>query len=216
MRTIVMATLLIALSGLAGCASLDTHQGFGEAVGIPAGALIGGILGNQVGNPRTGAAIGAFIGAALGATWGSELDRQEQAFKARLWEEQRQQHIALLRSRKTLTVALRARTYFQPNSSKITDDGLRTLNRIAGILNRYPNSQVAVTGYADGTGSMRRNLSLSRQRARMVAAYLMLLGVDPGRMVVGGLGSQNPVASNLEPGGRQLNRRVEIAIQPTA
>jgi len=37
-------------------------------------------------------------------------------------------------------------------------------------------------------------------------------GVDPARLVARGYGEDYPVASNTNPAGRQLNRRVEIVI----
>ena len=40
-------------------------------------------------------------------------------------------------------------------------------------------------------------------------------GVEPTRIVARGLGEAYPVASNDNAGGRQLNRRVEIIINPS-
>ena len=37
-------------------------------------------------------------------------------------------------------------------------------------------------------------------------------GADPSRVATQGYGPEYPVASNGNPGGRQLNRRVEIVI----
>ena len=46
-----------------------------------------------------------------------------------------------------------------------------------------------------------------------VAGVLLEEGVDPARVRSFGRGENEPVATNLTPEGRQLNRRVEIFVK---
>jgi outer membrane protein OmpA-like peptidoglycan-associated protein len=39
-------------------------------------------------------------------------------------------------------------------------------------------------------------------------------GVAPSRIIASGRGEDQPIASNLTPEGRQVNRRVDITIRP--
>ena len=56
---------------------------------------------------------------------------------------------------------------------------------------------------------------LSSLRASSVVQALQnKYGVDPKRLTVGGRGEYNPIASNMTPEGRSLNRRTEIIITP--
>ena len=55
--------------------------------------------------------------------------------------------------------------------------------------------------------------SVSLIRAQAVADQLINRGVDPARLTVAGLGSTEPVADNNTARGRELNRRIEFALQ---
>ena len=103
---------------------------------------------------------------------------------------------------------------FKTDSSDINASFYPVLNSVARVLNKYNNSTVLVSGHTDSTGSAEYNLTLSRDRAQSVAAYLQGQGVKASRFEVMGLGSSNPIASNETDAGRTQNRRVEIKIIP--
>jgi outer membrane protein OmpA-like peptidoglycan-associated protein len=69
-----------------------------------------------------------------------------------------------------------------------------------------------IEGFTDSTGSKDYNLELSRRRAESVKDHLVSLGVNGDRISTKGYGERYPVASNDNPGGRQLNRRVEVTV----
>lgn len=73
---------------------------------------------------------------------------------------------------------------------------------------------VEVVGYADSTGHMERNRSLSERRTEAVINYLVTKYDLPLRRLVQpfGYGDQNPVATNATSEGRAQNRRVEIKV----
>jgi len=77
------------------------------------------------------------------------------------------------------------------------------------------NYALAVRGYADSIGSFKGNWVLSDKRANEVKNYLVKMGVSEKRIVATPFGSTNPIASNKTAEGRQINRRVEIAIHTT-
>lgn len=202
----------MALVQLQGCASMGEQQRTGTAVGMTTGAVIGAVIGNQVGNPRTGAAIGALLGTSVGNLFGSKLDEQKLAFEAELSRQRKVQAVQVAAAERAVLLTLYDRTFFKAGSAEIEGDGYETLQRIAAVLNQYPSTKVTVTGFADNTGNRQYNLALSQRRALMVAAYLLLRGVDAQRITVQGNGSNTPIASNERSAGRQLNRRVEIRI----
>ena len=84
------------------------------------------------------------------------------------------------------------------------------INKYATLLQNYPDAKVNIIGYTDSMGSPQYNINLSKLRANIVKSFLLGKGINPDRINVRGLGSENPVESNKTPIGRQMNRRVEI------
>jgi outer membrane protein OmpA-like peptidoglycan-associated protein len=82
-------------------------------------------------------------------------------------------------------------------------------------MNRYPEREIAVEGFTDSVGANEANRRLSERRAAAVKSALVARGVEPSRIDTRGYGAAFPVASNETPDGRQLNRRVEIVINPS-
>jgi outer membrane protein OmpA-like peptidoglycan-associated protein len=76
--------------------------------------------------------------------------------------------------------------------------------------------KIVIEGFTDDRGSAQANQRLSERRAEAVRDALVRESIEASRIDARGLGASYPVASNLEPGGRQLNRRVEILIGETA
>ena len=69
-----------------------------------------------------------------------------------------------------------------------------------------------ISGHTDNIGNEAHNLSLSKQRADVVAEYLVGNGIDIVRLETAGLGSAKPIAVNTTDEGRMKNRRVELLI----
>ncbi len=90
----------------------------------------------------------------------------------------------------------------------------RNLDQLAQFLAEHPERRVQVDGFTDSVGTDEYNRELSQLRADAVRAALIGRGVDPSRIGTQGYGKGYPVASNSDPGGRQLNRRVEVVIGP--
>ncbi|MBC2712766.1 MAG: OmpA family protein [Desulfosarcina sp.] len=90
------------------------------------------------------------------------------------------------------------------------------LDRIAQVLIKYPQTSILVEGHTDSTGSDTYNQQLSERRANSVKNLLVQRGVQVYRINTIGYGESRPVATNATPEGRQMNRRVEIRINPNA
>ncbi|WP_045492464.1 OmpA family protein [Vibrio hyugaensis] len=84
------------------------------------------------------------------------------------------------------------------------------LDQLVAVLKRATLGQVTITGYTDSRGAMVYNQDLSERRANTVAEYLFANGVTSERLIVLGLGENQPVASNETRNGRAKNRRVEV------
>ena len=110
---------------------------------------------------------------------------------------------------------------FPSGSAWITDQGRRTLDSLAVILDaEYDGRDFQIKGFTDdrpiGTQLIDMypsNWYLSAQRAAAVAHYLdEQHGIRSHTLEVGAFGAQNPVASNETIEGRRENRRVEIQV----
>ena len=75
--------------------------------------------------------------------------------------------------------------YFSIGKSVIRPGEKSKLAEVVRLLESYPEAEITVTGHADrATGSAGRNLELSKERARNVAAALMDGGVSGDRITV--------------------------------
>jgi outer membrane protein OmpA-like peptidoglycan-associated protein len=79
-------------------------------------------------------------------------------------------------------------------------------------MKEYDDYKVSVNGYTDNTGKPELNQTLSEQRAKVCADYLISKGIDASRVSSAGFGSSNPIADNKTPAGRALNRRTEFKL----
>ncbi len=87
------------------------------------------------------------------------------------------------------------------------------LPHLVDLLVQRPIRRIRIEGYTDNKEvAQDARQKLSEERARAVAELLVRAGVDPSRLDTVGLGDTRPKAPNLTPGGRELNRRVELVI----
>jgi len=103
--------------------------------------------------------------------------------------------------------------HFKSGKSELQNNEIGELDSLAIILIKQPNSKITIIGYTDNIGQESDNLTLSNDRAKAVADYLIGKGVEAKRITYKGMGSGNPVANNSTEEGRQLNRRVEFTIE---
>ncbi len=178
----------------------------GGVIGATAGGAIGGVIGNQTGSTARGAIIGAVVGGAAGAIIGHQMDQQAKEL---------QQNIpgaTVRREGEGITVTFASGLLYDFDSDQVRSESGQNLRALASSLGKYPNTELVVVGHTDAVGSTAYNQSLSERRSNAAAAYLVAQGVDRARLKAMGRGETEAIAANDTEAGRQLNRRVEVAI----
>jgi outer membrane protein OmpA-like peptidoglycan-associated protein len=105
---------------------------------------------------------------------------------------------------------LQGMTTFEKGSAKLTENAKKELQRIAGIMKKFPDSKWRIEGHTDSQGSAEFNKKLSQERANAVKKFLISLGISEKMLVAEGMGENYPIADNKTEEGRQKNRRVVI------
>lgn len=90
---------------------------------------------------------------------------------------------------------------------------VRILNEVIAFMSKYKDTNVYLSGHTDSIQTEEYNLQLSKRRVEAVAARLMEMGVNEGRISTGYFGESKPVANNHYEAGRASNRRVEIVVK---
>jgi outer membrane protein OmpA-like peptidoglycan-associated protein len=107
--------------------------------------------------------------------------------------------------------------YFDFDKSNICVEAAIDLEKILNVMNQYPKIKLNIRSHTDSRGSFKYNESLPDRRAQSTIAWLIVNGVDKGRLTAKGYGENqliNKCADNFEctEEERQLNRRSEFII----
>jgi outer membrane protein OmpA-like peptidoglycan-associated protein len=197
--------ILLLIMGLT--LSCNTSRVFrGGAVGAGAGGVIGGAIGSRSDNTAQGAIIGAAIGGTAGALIGKYMDNQAKELEKDL------EGAEIERVGEGIKVTFDSGILFGFDSSDLTPAANNNIAEMAKILQKYEDTNILIEGHTDSRGAENYNQRLSERRAKSVANALSKLGVRNVRIKEIGYGQNQPVADNSTEEGRQLNRRVEVAI----
>jgi outer membrane protein OmpA-like peptidoglycan-associated protein len=101
---------------------------------------------------------------------------------------------------------------FDTGRAELNPGSARKLDQLAQFLNEHRERRVQIDGFTDSVGTDSYNQDLSQRRADAVKSSLIVRGIDSSRIGSQGYGKGFPVANNVDSGGRQLNRRVEVVI----
>ncbi len=104
---------------------------------------------------------------------------------------------------------------FPPNSDTLMPAEQDKLRRIAEMLKKYQDRDIAITGHtARAPGYTEEDYQkLSDQRAQAAANFLLSIGARRAEQITArGMGARIPVGDNTTEEGRRMNRRVEITI----
>jgi outer membrane protein OmpA-like peptidoglycan-associated protein len=209
-RVISMVAILVLAAFLISCAGA-TQQERGTKTGALIGAASGALLGQAIGRDTKGTLLGAAIGAAAGGVAGSQIgaymDRQEAELRSALAQSEA---ASIEREQNILTATFKGDVMFDFDSSILKPGAYAELDRVAKVLNSYPQTSIRVEGHTDSTGTETYNQALSEKRAMTVKNALIQRGVDPIRIESIGYGESQPISSN-----NAVNRRVNIVITPT-
>jgi outer membrane protein OmpA-like peptidoglycan-associated protein len=145
---------------------------------------------------------------------GRAADAQRQTQDALARNAQLESQLADLAAKKTdrgLVITL-GDVLFGSDQSHLTQNGMRTAQKLADVLRQNPQRTVLVEGFTDSTGGAGYNQQLSERRATAVRSALQDMGIALDRIAVRGYGEGYPVAANDTMQNRQMNRRVEIVL----
>jgi outer membrane protein OmpA-like peptidoglycan-associated protein len=217
---ITITLSIISIFGLSACATDEygnkrplTDAETGALIGAASGAVLGGAVSKK--NRTKGVLIGAVGGGLAGGAVGYYMDSQKKDLEKALTPERDAGAIQIEKlPQNVLRVTMTDQTAFTVDSAEIKPRFDSTMDKIATVLNRYGKTSLSIVGHTDNTGSAQHNQALSERRAQAVETYFLQRGVVPQRLESHGLGESAPRASNATAEGRQLNRRVEILIEP--
>ena len=221
MKRIIVYFIATAFTAvITGCATDEygnrrpmTEAEKGALIGVTSGAVIGALAKKD--KRSKGALIGAVGGGLAGAAVGTYMDSQKKDLEKVLAPEVQAGVINITKvDQNNLMVTMTAQTAFAFDSARISSGFQSTMDKIANVLVRYGKTHLTVVGHTDNVGSHEYNQGLSERRSGAVADYLRAKGVIPQRLVSVGQGETSPRASNATEAGRQLNRRVEIVVEP--
>lgn len=213
--TLVALTLVI-ITGLNSCEATKNanNKQKGAVIGTAGGAILGAIIGNNVGKKDSGtlgAVIGGVVGGTAGVLIGNKMDKQAQKIE----QEIPGAKVERIDDGILVTFDENSGVHFETNLFNITPTSATLLNKLAGILQEYPDTNVLIVGHTDSVGSNTYNMTLSEKRAYAVTNYFIQnKGLNSSRFTTSWFGESQPIADNTTANGRSKNRRVNIAIVP--
>lgn len=101
---------------------------------------------------------------------------------------------------------------FNINSIELSNNAKKEIKLIYELLEKKPDTQILISGHTDDIGTSTFNKELSEKRAKSVADYFVILGLNKDRISAVGYGNSNPISSNETNDGRNKNRRVSFKI----
>jgi outer membrane protein OmpA-like peptidoglycan-associated protein len=138
------------------------------------------------------------------------LTAQETALRTSL----AQTAVVITRSGKAVELWYPVRLAFAPDGTELLASATAMLDLLVRSLKEYDHTTIVVAVYTDAIGSIDYNRQQSQTRAATVVAYLEAKGVSPARLAAKGAGESAPLETPNTPEGRDLNRRLQVAITP--
>ena len=120
--------------------------------------------------------------------------------------------IAEVDFRKTPKRKFRLNAYFDTGKFDLRQESFPDLERLLKMMQENPKMVIEVEGHTDNRGSTKPNQVLSENRAKSILTWLVERGIEGKRVTHVGYGENMPCATNKTDQGRQLNRRIEVAI----
>lgn len=204
-RTMRSAVLVVVALASTACASASRKEK-GAVIGAVAGGAIGGVIGNNTGSTARGAIIGAVVGGTAGAIIGHQMDQQAKELKIEI------PGAIVERVGEGIQVTFASGLLYDFDSDVIRPTAAENLQNLAASLKKYPNTELLIVGHTDALGSTTYNQDLSTRRAASASQYLTTQGISSNRVRTSGKGELEALATNETEAGRQLNRRIEVAI----
>ncbi|MFL9844077.1 OmpA family protein, partial [Flavobacterium rhizosphaerae] len=105
--------------------------------------------------------------------------------------------------------------YFEFDKSNITKEAAFELDKIVGLMQKYPEMVIMVKAHTDNRGSDRYNMRLSNRRAKSTVQYIISKGISKERISGQGYGESEPLIdckANCTEEEHAKNRRSEFVI----
>lgn len=99
--------------------------------------------------------------------------------------------------------------YFNFDEATLTDESRAALDQVAPAV-KAAGIAVRLEGHADERGTPEYNLALGERRAKSVANYLTMQGVDAAKIETISYGEEKPVMTGSDEASWAKNRRVEL------
>ena len=104
-------------------------------------------------------------------------------------------------------------SYFDYDSSVLSQQTLSGLLFVADYLKSNPAVQILIEGHCDERGTRDYNIALGHKRAEAVRKQLARMGVDPQRITTKSFGKERPAMRGASPEAWAKNRRTIIRIR---
>ena len=176
--------------------------------GFASGAIVGGAAGGPI-----GAIVGATVGAAMGE---HSKKKSEQLARRKAEAAELQTRMEALNDSLT-TIEGKAgevgsTVQFRTGQTGLRDSDKARLAKLGALVAGLPDVRVRVSGFADARGDETLNLSLSQERAEMVARELEKAGVPKERLTVEGMGERF-ASTEAAADDQAFERCVEIRLE---
>jgi chemotaxis protein MotB len=142
-----------------------------------------------------------------------ELRRQLQAA---MGDELKNHEVEMSFTPEGFVISLKELGFFNSGHADLLPGAAEKIKRIAGILQKH-GLELRVEGHSDNqpihNAQFRSNWELSTARAMNVLLLLVnSAGYDPKKVSVAGYGQYRPIADDVTPEGRRMNRRVDLVV----
>ncbi len=131
------------------------------------------------------------------------------------------QGLTVTRKHGKVYISMQEKLLFGTGSTKINDDGIKALKKLAGVLENNTDINVMIEGHTDdqpfgnAQGCINNNWELSVMRAVSVIQILIKhSSIDPSRLTAAGRSKYVPVIDESTSDARRKNRRTEIILTP--
>ncbi|MCH9770771.1 MAG: OmpA family protein [Gammaproteobacteria bacterium] len=121
-----------------------------------------------------------------------------------------------LRQGERVWVILPIDRFFVNPSTNLKPSKRTAMTELASFINsyagRYSHPRIRVSAYTNKVYAYRVRKQRSRQYVETVAAYLWNAGVPKSALQLRAMGAKHPIATNVNPQGGIINRRIVIQI----
>lgn len=172
----------------------------GAFAGAAGGAIIGSLVGHSPGDTLLGAIIGAAVGGLAGAYIQRDMDRQAAEMRAGI------QGAEIDRVGEGIRVWFDVGLLFDAGGFELLVSGQSVLVGLAGVLNRYPDTDIIIMGNADDWTNHVEASALAERRSRVIGDYLVRHNIRTGRLAYRSFSPQGEVYSH------HSGRRMGLAV----